>query len=212
MTNPLGGFSPPASAPPQQGGPQATDYVASYLKMYAPAPSATQVQVTIPQATQASGQPQFASRNNNPGNLRFAGQQGATQGDGGFARFNSPEEGYTALLSQIQRDQDRGLPLGAFIAKYAPPYENDTAAYVNQIARSMGVSPGTPLSHLPVHALAKFMVQKESGSQVKDMLPIGIPAQPHQGTVSSSGPIPVSPSAAPAPAYGSPHPGSGTFF
>jgi len=192
------------SAQPEQ------DWVASYLKMYQPPPQASGIQVTIPQAVQATGQPQPAARNNNPGNLQFAGQQGATPGDGGFARFATPEDGYVALTKQIQLDQDRGLPLGAFIAKYAPPYENDTATYVRQVSQAMGADPGTPLSHLPVHQLAKFMAQKESGSTVKDMSPLGQPITPY-GRTSSSGPTPVSPSAAPAPAYGSQHPGSGMF-
>lgn len=212
MTGPMGTF--PAATPagsPQGGGPPQQDYVASYLKMYASPPPASAVQVVIPQSTQATGQPQLAARNNNPGNLMFAGQQGATVGDGGFAKFNSPEEGYAALTQQIQRDQERGLPLGAFIAKYAPPYENDTNTYVAQAAHAMGVSPGIPLSHLPVSSLAKFIMQKESGSQMKDMAPYGVPLPPHRGSVSTGNPIPVSPAAAPAPASGASHPGSGMF-
>lgn len=191
---------------------QDQDYVASYLKMYRPPPGQNSIQVTIPQSTQATGLPQLASRNNNPGNLAFKGQPGASAGDKGFAKFDSPEAGYVALTKQIQLDQSRGLPLGAFIAKYAPAYENDTAQYVYQVTKALGVDPGTPLSHLPVHELAKFIAQKESGAQVKDMLPIGVQAPAPQGSVTSSGPIPVSPAASPAPAYGAQHPGSGSFF
>lgn len=40
--------------------------------------------------------------NNNPGNLKFIGQAGATRGEGGFAKFNSVAEGYQALIADLQ--------------------------------------------------------------------------------------------------------------
>jgi len=170
-----------------------TDLVASYLRLYRPAPSARDIRVSIPTQTQPTGMPQFAQRNNNPGNLRFAEQSGASQGEGGFARFDTPELGYQALIRQIQLDQSRGLPFGAFIAKYAPPSENDTAGYVRQIASRLRINPGIPLSHLPVHELAKLIAQKESGASVTDLLPIGIPAPAPQGTVTAGQPQPLRP-------------------
>ena len=39
--------------------------------------------------------------NNNPGNLNFAGQPGAVMGEGGFAKFPTPEAGRQALEAQI---------------------------------------------------------------------------------------------------------------
>lgn len=71
----------------------------------------------------------LAQRNFNPGNLKFRGQKGAIQGDKGFAKFKSMDEGYTALKGQIKLDTDRGLSLKGFTKKYAPPSENDTGAY-----------------------------------------------------------------------------------
>jgi hypothetical protein len=71
----------------------------------------------------------LAQRNFNPGNLKFRGQKGSIQGDKGFAKFKSMDEGYTALKSQIKLDTDRGLSLQGFTKKYAPPSENDTGAY-----------------------------------------------------------------------------------
>lgn len=123
--------------------------------------------VAIPVVPQPSGQPQLAHRNNNPGNLRFAGQQGAAPGDAGFAAFNTPEEGYEALLRQVRKDQARGLPLGAFIAKYAPPAENDTALYIRQAAARLNVDPGTLIDQVPTEALAEFLAEKESGTRVQ---------------------------------------------
>ena len=108
----------------------------------------------------------LASRNNNPGNLRFVGQLGATQGDGGFAKFNSPEEGYQALINQIQLDQSRGLTLAQFVNKYAPPTENNTNLYVKQMAQWMGVNENMLLSDIDINTIAENVARKESGTKL----------------------------------------------
>ena len=41
--------------------------------------------------------PGVSDRNNNPGNLKFAGQPGATRGEGGFAKFPTREAGMAAM-------------------------------------------------------------------------------------------------------------------
>lgn len=104
--------------------------------------------------------------NNNPGNLRFAGQEGATQGQGGFAHFSTPQAGFQALLGQIKLDAGRGHTLASFIGKFAPPSENNTSQYVNQIAQAVGVDPNTPLSQIDLLALGKAMALKESSSKI----------------------------------------------
>lgn len=158
------------------------DFVSSYLQTYG---RLLEGSVQIPAIPQPSGQPQLASRNNNPGNLQYADQQGALPGDKGFARFESPEAGYQALLHQIQLDQSRGLPLGAFIAKYAPPASNDTATYVQRAAQRFGISPGTPIHLIPPTDLAKFIAQQESQTHVSEpsnpSMPWLQPPQPPQG-------------------------------
>jgi len=115
-------------------------------------------QVLIPPGT-------LAAKNNNPGNLRFVGQPGATQGEGGFAKFATPEAGYSALKNQIRLDQDRGLTLEKFINKYAPPSENNTAQYLSQMEKALGVPRGTPLSQISVDDLAAAVAMKESGTR-----------------------------------------------
>lgn len=102
--------------------------------------------------------------NNNPGNLRFAGQKGAKQGEGGFARFPTPEEGYMALKNQIKLDASRGLTLAKFISKYAPPTENDTKKYIDQITSWTGYHPNSKLSSMDVERIARAMARKESSS------------------------------------------------
>lgn len=108
----------------------------------------------------------LAQVNNNPGNLRFASQQGSIQGEGGFAKFATPEAGIQALKSQIALDASRGLTLESFVNKFAPPTENDTGTYVKQMAQALGVDPSTKLSELDLNALAKAMARKESSSNI----------------------------------------------
>jgi len=106
----------------------------------------------------------LAQVNNNPGNLRYVGQQGASQGEGGFAKFSSPQAGYNALKNQIKLDASRGLTVSQFINKYAPPVENNTSLYVNQFASALGVNPNVKLSSLDINKVTAFMAKKESSS------------------------------------------------
>jgi hypothetical protein len=98
----------------------------------------------------------LAYRNNNPGNLRFVGQPGATQGEGGFAKFATYDAGYQALQNQIQLDATRGTDaagkpvttLAELIGSWAPPNENDTGAYIISVSSQTGFDPNAPLSSL----------------------------------------------------------------
>lgn len=106
----------------------------------------------------------LAIANNNPFNLRYAGQNGATQGKSGFASFPTPEAGVQAGYNQIKLDASRGLTLAQFISKYAPPSENDTQQYIKQISAATSASPTTKLSDIPISTLAKAIAHKESGT------------------------------------------------
>jgi hypothetical protein len=108
-------------------------------------------------------------RNNNPGNLRFAGQEGATPGEGGFARFESPEAGLAAMQRQIELDtQKRGMTLDAFINKYAPPNENNTKNYVEFVARRTGLDPRSTVPAEKIPDLQRVMVEMEGGARSRD--------------------------------------------
>jgi hypothetical protein len=119
-----------------------------------------EVAIAIPETSR------LAYVNNNPGNLRFAGQAGAVPGEGGFAYFSSPYAGYKALEKQMRVDADRGLTLRQLIEKYAPPEENDTELYIQQIADQLGVSENTKIDTLHTGKLARAIMQKESGAQL----------------------------------------------
>jgi hypothetical protein len=115
-------------------------------------------QVEIPKTSR------LAYVNNNPGNLKFAGQTGAVEGEKGFARFSTPEAGAKALMSQIKLDASRGHTLKSFINKFAPPTENDTKLYIEQVAKMLGVTPDTKIERVDIKKLAAAIAKKESST------------------------------------------------
>ena len=118
-------------------------------------------------------------RNNNPGNLNFAGQAGASRenGNGRFASFNTPEEGIGAMSKQLDlhfngtsaKAKQAGRPLRSvkdIVEAWAPPSENNTAKYVTDVAKQLGVSPTATLNlkdPATKTALMKAIVVKENG-------------------------------------------------
>jgi hypothetical protein len=101
-------------------------------------------------------------RNNNPGNIRHGDKwQGmrAEQTDPDFVQFDSPENGIRALAKVLLAYQSKhGLrTVAQIIARWAPPSENNTAAYIAAVARSMRVDPDKPLVLTDRAALAPLM-------------------------------------------------------
>lgn len=111
-------------------------------------------------------QSRLAFVNNNPANLRFAGQTGASKGEGGFARFETPEAGLKALQNQIKLDASRGLTLAQFINKFAPPSENDTQTYIRQVQQMTGANPNQKVSEIDLNLLTKAIAKKESSTNI----------------------------------------------
>lgn len=82
-------------------------------------------------------------RNNNPGNLNFAGQAGATLegGQGGrFAQFATMQEGIAALSRQLLLYQARGTDtIRSIVKTYAPAKDgNNEPAYATALQRATG--------------------------------------------------------------------------
>ena len=103
-------------------------------------------------------------RNNNPGNLRFVGQEGASPGEGGFAKFETPQAGLDAMRAQIELDtQKRGLNLSQFLNKYAPPSENKTADYIKFVTQKTGLDPNAPVPPSAIPQLQLAMIEMEGG-------------------------------------------------
>jgi hypothetical protein len=98
-------------------------------------------------------------RNNNPGNLKFAGQPNATEGDKGFAVFPSLQDGFAALNAQLMKylNDFPNLTLTQFEARYLgqTDYLNprvtdqgDPFTYAQAVADKLGVSPDQTLSQI----------------------------------------------------------------
>ena len=94
-------------------------------------------------------------RQNNPGNLRSWGNAPI---EGGFARFESSEQGLSALAGQLMRYGGRGWDsIKSIISHYAPSSENDTGAYIKDVTRKMGVGAGERLNLTDPETLTRLM-------------------------------------------------------
>lgn len=115
----------------------------------------------------------FGILNNNPGNIEYRGQPGATlykpspDKPGRFAIFPTQEEGLYQIGRQLQIYDSRGVnTIRKMINKYAPPSENSTAAYVDSVSRSAGYDADKALDMTDkdlVAVLIKAIVTKEVG-------------------------------------------------
>lgn len=99
-----------------------------------------------------------AWRNMNPGNIRyseFSRRVGAIGQAGGFAVFPDEETGMRAIGALLRGDSYNNLTIAAAISRYAPPVENDTAAYHRQIQRMTGLNINRRISDLSDTELAR---------------------------------------------------------
>lgn len=86
-------------------------------------------------------------RNNNPGNIdyspatKWVGQLPHVIGiESRFCRFADPEHGIRALAKVLLTYQKRGIDtVAAIIMRWAPTSENNTAAYIDHVAKKCGV-------------------------------------------------------------------------
>lgn len=99
-----------------------------------------------------------AWRNLNPGNIRygdFARRMGAIGTAGGFAVFAEENDGMRAITELLKSDSYNRLTVAGAISRYAPPFENDTAAYHRQIEKLTGLSINMRMSDLSDAQLAR---------------------------------------------------------
>lgn len=112
-------------------------------------------------------------RNNNPGNIRLNGSiawlgQSPSQLDPDFVQFSSPEYGIRALARLLSNYYTRYNldTVDALISRYAPSTENNTHAYIDSVANSIGVDAYTPIdvnAYLP--SLISAIIRHENGLQ-----------------------------------------------
>jgi hypothetical protein len=146
----------------------------------------------------------LAIKNNNPGNLRDVST-------GSFRTFSTPQEGYAALLNDLDAKRSghtsTGLSgtstLADFASKYAPAGDNnDPAQYTANLANHMGVAPNTPLKDLDLNKWAQAVTTAEDkqnatalgftgNTQVAaaGVAPIQAPANPAGGNQTYGSPL-----------------------
>ena len=102
-------------------------------------------------------------RNRNPGNIRRSAvrYKGETESDdAAFKTFASTAWGYRAMfvLLHTYRVRHRIATLRGMIARWAPPSENDTGAYLRTVVRRSGTRDGPTMTRI-----AAAMARVENG-------------------------------------------------
>ncbi|MCP9270237.1 lytic transglycosylase [Xenorhabdus sp. XENO-1] len=136
-------------------------------------------------------------RNNNPLNIEFAKQKGATVEDHPeqrFAKFNSPYEGLERTAWQLRRyyngltDKVQRQSVDLIVSKWAPPGKKDnnrTEEYIKRVAQQLGVGRHDRLdlnNHNVMYALMNAMSQNEIGKPLpydKNMIMAAIAGAPN---------------------------------
>ena len=120
----------------------------------------------------AEGDLKRGERNNNPGNLNFVGQAGASleKPGGRFAKFETAYDGLRAMARQLTLYAQRGInTVEGIISTWAPSSENNTGAYVNAIASKLGVDPNAALNLQNPQVLSQLMdgiIRHENGRNI----------------------------------------------
>jgi len=122
---------------------------------------------------------------NNPLNIRFVGQEGASN-TRGFAAFPTPEAGQAATDKQFAAYAERGInTLTGLISRWAPPNENDTAGYIARVSKATGIDPNAPID-LRDPKQSRVIQQAMAGVEANKngrILPLEASAAPGQGGV-----------------------------
>lgn len=92
-------------------------------------------------------------RNHNPGNIDYHASSDPWRGlvnppsDGRFCRFTSAEWGIRALCKTLMTYQREHhcRTIRDIVHRWAPPNENDTEAYIEHVARLVGVPATAPI-------------------------------------------------------------------
>ena len=109
-------------------------------------------------------------RNNNPGNIRKSGDvwEGTAQeqADDEFVSFESPEMGIRAMAKVIgtYAEKYEANTIETIIARWAPPEENDTEAYIESVTKQTKMERDKKVSDAKLPSLIKAIIKHENGS------------------------------------------------
>jgi hypothetical protein len=108
----------------------------------------------------------LAVKNNNPGNITFANQAGASK-SGMFANFDNPMQGWKALYTQVEQDIGRDDTIETFIKghvekDYTDAYsKTDQDAYIKFLMQKLKVPKNTLLSKVNKQELVEAIAIQE---------------------------------------------------
>jgi hypothetical protein len=86
------------------------------------------------------------NRDNNPGDLRHSPHSFHTaDAPDAIGQIDSVADGWADLERQLEIYAQRGLTLGQAIYEWAPPTENDSAAYLAYVIRYLGPPANTDM-------------------------------------------------------------------
>lgn len=114
-------------------------------------------------------------RNNNPGNIRWGDEwKGLVaenqRTDKSFCQFTAPEYGIRAMIIILRNFQRKhGLKtISQIINRWAPPVENNTLAYIDSVAKEIGVDPVAEINVFDSRIMMKLLqaiIRHENGTQ-----------------------------------------------
>lgn len=114
-------------------------------------------------------------RNKNPGNLdrtadKWQGMAADQSSDPRFVVFVAPHWGIRALVKVLLSYQRKhGIKtIRGIIDRWAPPIENNTSAYIDQVAKACGVDPDDTIdieNKAVLRVLVTAIIQHENGQQ-----------------------------------------------
>ena len=150
-----------------------------------------------PMATAGGATPVATALQTNPGAIRdgaFArSQPGYAGASGGFATFNTPQEGAAAQENLLRKDYvGKGFnTIDKIISRYAPPGgENPPAAVANYkkyVAQQTGIDMNAPITAAQVPAVAAAMRQFETGQRsARAAAPAAAPAPASGQTIAEA--------------------------
>jgi hypothetical protein len=109
-------------------------------------------------------------RNNNPGNIVKTSDvwegQSPTQTDPSFVQFTTPEWGIRALVRVMRTHFNNGQnTIRQLITSWAPPTENNTDAYITEVAGLAGIGPDDVITDFEtaIAAIIPGVITQENG-------------------------------------------------
>jgi hypothetical protein len=108
-------------------------------------------------------------RNNNPLNMREVGinWNNKTGENQGFTTFAQPFDGIRAAANDMKNKMRSGIDtIAKLVSVWAPPIENNTAAYIASVASRTGLEPDTLLFDVgELSKVVEAMIYHENGQQ-----------------------------------------------